>query len=95
MIKINMKKVISGPICLFVIVISHAQTYTPLQADSIFKSNNWKETIKAYTWLIENDKIPRPGVAWSRIATSQYLQKNFGEAIPAFKKLLDLVIVHL
>ncbi|MEP7255202.1 MAG: tetratricopeptide repeat protein [Ferruginibacter sp.] len=81
-----MKKVIAVSICLFVIVISHAQTYTPPQADSIFKANNWKETIKAYTWLIDNGKAPRPGVAWYRIAVAHYSLNDFMNAIPAFKK---------
>ena len=58
--------------CLLIVVLSYAQNYTPLQADSIFKSNNWKETIKAYTWLVENGKAPRPGIAWYRIAIANY-----------------------
>lgn len=82
-----MKKIILSLFnCLFIVVISYAQTYTPSQADSIFKSGNWKETIKAYTWLIDNGKAQRPGVAWYRIAVANYSLNDFTGAIPAFKR---------
>ena len=82
-----MKKIILSIFtCLLIVVLSYSQTYTPPQADSIFKTNNWKETIKAYTWLIDNNKAPRPGVAWYRIAIANYSVNDFTNAIPAFKK---------
>ncbi len=81
-----MKKIINLFTCSFLIAVSYAQTYTPPQADSIFKSNNWKETIKVYTSLIENGKAPRPGIAWYRIAIANYSLNDFTKAIPAFKR---------
>ncbi|MEP7171363.1 MAG: hypothetical protein ABI855_18485, partial [Bacteroidota bacterium] len=81
-----MKRIVIIIICLFTLVISHAQTYTPRQADSIFKSTNWKETIHAYTWLIENGKSARPGIAWYRIAIANYSLSDFNNAIPAFRR---------
>ena len=72
--------------CLLIVMLTYAQTYTAPQADSIFKTNNWKETISAYTWLIENSKAPRPGIAWYRIAFANYSLHDFNKAIPAFKR---------
>ena len=71
--------------CLLSAFSLTAQNYSPTQSDSIYKSNNWKETIKAYTWLIDNGKAPRPGVAWYRIAVANYSLNDFTNAIPAFK----------
>ena len=84
-----MKKIIVLSLCLFTAVKLFSQSYTPPQADSIFKTNNWKETVKAYTWLIDNSKAPKPGAAWYRIAIAQYWQNNFVDAIPAFKKSIS------
>ena len=81
-----MKRVVIIITWIFTLAISYAQTYTPLQADSVFKANNWKETIQAYTWLIDNGKAPRPGIAWYRIAMANYSLHDFTKAIPAFKR---------
>ncbi len=84
-----MKKISLSFIFLLAVAVSYSQTYTPSLADSIFKSKNWKGTVNAYTWLIDNDKAPKPGAAWYRIAIAQYSQNNFMDAIPAFKKSIS------
>ena len=81
-----MKKLITLSTCLLSVVVLYAQSYTPPQADSIFKTNNWKETVRAYTWLIDNGKAPRPGIAWYRIAVANYSLNDFTNAITAFKR---------
>ncbi|MEP7266516.1 MAG: tetratricopeptide repeat protein [Saprospiraceae bacterium] len=84
-----MKKIIVLSLCLSTAVKLFSQTYTPPQGDSFFKSGNWKETVKAYTWLIDNGKAPRPGIAWYRIAVANYSLNDFNGAIPAFKKAIS------
>lgn len=84
-----MKIIITHLISIFIVVVSFSQTYTPLQADSIFKTSNWQESVKAYTWLIENGKAPRPGIAWYRIGLADYSINNFINAVIAFKKAIS------
>lgn len=84
-----MKKTITSILCLLILYSAKAQPYSVMQADSIFKTNNWNETVKAYTWLIENGKAQRPGIAWYRIAIADYSMNNFINAIPAFKNAIS------
>ena len=86
--EINMKYLLIALVCLSLVQFPKAQSYTVTLADSFFVTNNWKKSVDAYTWLIENSKTTKPGIAWYRIAIANYTLHSFTNAIHAFKNAI-------
>lgn len=77
---------------LFFLLITQAwsQTNQIAQADSLFRSQNWIASAKAYEKITRENPNPKTGMPFNRLATSYYHMGKYADAVTPFRRAIQI-----
>jgi tetratricopeptide (TPR) repeat protein len=68
----------------------YGQSNSNVIADSLFKAKNWKASAVVYDNITRANPNPKTGMTFNRLGTSYYNLGKFNEAVPAFRRAIEI-----
>jgi tetratricopeptide (TPR) repeat protein len=85
-----MKLILLAFLLFALIIPGWAQTNLHTQADSLFRSQNWQASAKAYEKITKDNPNPKNGMTFNRLATSYYYLGKYAEAVVPFRRAIQI-----
>ncbi|MFN8336990.1 MAG: tetratricopeptide repeat protein [Cyclobacteriaceae bacterium] len=75
---------------LLTVTCLYSQVPSMSTADSLFKSQDWTGSVRAYTMLTKANPNPKTGLIFNRLGVSLYQLSRFNDAVPAFRRAIEI-----